>query len=76
MIDLSPTQAATRITTLFGAPESRTFEVKRMGPKNSRMIETVCAFANSEGGLLAVDVEDAKQMTQLFSEHDAAPETD
>ena len=26
------------------------------------MIETVCAFANSEGGLLAIGVEDAKQM--------------
>lgn len=62
MIDLSPTQAATRITTLLGAPESRTLDFKRISAKHSRMIETVCAFANSEGGLLAIGVEDAKQM--------------
>ncbi len=36
--------------------------LKRTGAKHSRMIETVCAFANSEGGLLAIGVEDAKQM--------------
>ena len=30
--------------------------------KHGRMIEAVCAFANSEGGLLAIGVEDAKQM--------------
>ena len=62
MIDLSPTQAATRITLLLGAPESRTLDFKRISAKHSRMIETVCAFANSEGGLLAIGVEDAKQM--------------
>ena len=62
MIDLSPTQAATRITSLLGAPESRTLDFKRISAKHSRMIETVCAFANGEGGLLAIGVEDAKQM--------------
>ncbi len=29
------------------------------------MIEAVCAFANSEGGLLAIGVEDAKQMNPV-----------
>ena len=62
MIDLSPAQAATRITTLLGVPESRTLDFKRISAKHGRMIETVCAFANSEGGLLAIGVEDAKQM--------------
>ena len=62
MIDLSPAQAATRITTLLGIPESRTLDFKRISAKHGRMIETVCAFANSEGGLLAIGVEDAKQM--------------
>ena len=62
MIDLIPAQAATRIITLLGVPESRTLDFKRISAKHGRMIETVCAFANSEGGLLAIGVEDAKQM--------------
>ncbi len=62
MIDLSSAQAATRITALLGVPESRALDFKRISAKHGRMIETVCAFANSEGGLLAIGVEDAKQM--------------
>ena len=49
MIDLNPAQAATRIIALLGALESRTLDFKRISAKHSRMIETVCAFANSEG---------------------------
>ena len=62
MIDLSPAQAASRIQTLLGAPETRTLDFNRISAKHGRMIEAVCAFANSEGGLLAIGVEDAKQM--------------
>ena len=62
MIDIPPAQAASRIKTLLGTPESRTLDFKRISAKHGRMIEAVCAFANSEGGLLAIGVEDAKQM--------------
>ena len=59
MIDLSATQAASRIAALLGAPESRSLDFKRIGNKHTRIIETVCAFANSEGGLLVLGVGDA-----------------
>lgn len=62
MIDLSPAQAADRITALLAAPESRTLEFKRISAKHSRMIETICAFANSEGGLVVIGVGDAKDL--------------
>lgn len=62
MINLSPAQAADRITALLAAPESRTLDFKRISGKQSRMYETVCAFANSEGGLLVIGIGDAKAM--------------
>ena len=62
MIDFSLAQAATRITTLLATPESRRLDFKRISAKHGRMIEAVCAFANSEGGLLAIGVEDAGKM--------------
>ena len=54
MIDLSPAQAADRIAKLLVTPESRTLDFKRISDKHKKIIETVCAFANSEGGLLAL----------------------
>lgn len=62
MIDLSPAQAATRITTLLGTPENRTLDFKRISSKHGRIIETICAFANSEGGLLVIGVGDGKDL--------------
>ncbi len=62
MIDVSPAQAAGLLTTMLGAPESRTVEFKRISARHGRMIETVCAFANSEGGSLVIGIDDAKQM--------------
>lgn len=62
MIDLSPTQAADRITALLAAPESRTLDFKRISGKQGRMYEAVCAFANTEGGLLVIGIGDAKTM--------------
>ncbi len=62
MIDVSPAQAAVLLTTMLGAPESRTVEFKRISARHGRMIETVCAFANSEGGSLVIGIDDAKQM--------------
>lgn len=62
MTDLSPAQAADRITALLAAPESRTLDFKRISGKQSRMYEAVCAFANSEGGLLVIGIGDAKAL--------------
>ena len=62
MIDLSPAQAADRITALLAASESRTLDFKRISGKQSRMYEAVCAFANSEGGFLVIGIGDAKAM--------------
>ena len=62
MIDLSPAQASDRIAVLLAAPESRTLDFKRISGKQSRMYEAVCAFANSEGGLLVIGIGDAKAL--------------
>ena len=62
MIDLSPAQAATRITALLAASESRTLDFKRISAKHGRMIETLCAFANTDGGLLVIGIGDAKDL--------------
>ncbi|WP_287668083.1 ATP-binding protein [Accumulibacter sp.] len=62
MLDLTPTQAAPRIATLLSTPETRTLDFKRISARHGRMIETVCAFANSEGGLLVIGVGDAKDL--------------
>ena len=61
-MDISATQAAPRIATLLATPESRTLDFKRISSKHPRMIETICAFANSEGGLLVIGVGDAKDL--------------
>ncbi len=47
MIDLSPAQAASRITALLAATENRTLDFKRIGAKHGRVIASVCAFANA-----------------------------
>ena len=62
MTDLTPAQAAPRITALLVATESRTLEFKRISAKHGRLIETVCAFANTDGGVLALGVGDAKDL--------------
>ncbi len=62
MIELSPAQAADRIAALLAAPESRTLDFKRISGKQGRMYEAICAFANSEGGLLVIGIGDAKAM--------------
>ncbi len=63
MIDLTPEQAAPRIATLLAAHESRTLEFKRMGENKvvRKLLEAICAFANTEGGVLALGVADEKQ---------------
>ena len=59
MIDLSPAQATSRIATLLKTPESQTLEFKRVSGKMvGKALETICAFANTEGGVLVLGVAD------------------
>lgn len=60
MVDHSPAQAADRITALLAAHESHTLDFKRISGKQGRMYEAICAFANTDGGLLVIGVGDAK----------------
>ncbi len=62
MIDLPLAQAADRITVLLETPESRTLDFKRISGKQNRLYEAVCAFANTEGGLLVIGIGDSKAM--------------
>jgi ATP-dependent DNA helicase RecG len=63
MIDLTPEQAAPRIAHLLAAHENRTLEFKRLGENKivRKLLEAICAFANTEGGVLALGVADEKQ---------------
>ncbi len=62
MIDLTPAQAAPRIINLLAAHESRTLDFKRVSGKMvGKALETICAFANTEGGILALGVTDERQ---------------
>lgn len=64
VIDLTQEQASPRTNTLLVAHESRTLEFKRVSGKMvGKALETICAFANSEGGVLALGVADEKQVT-------------
>lgn len=45
------------IDQLLSRPESRMFECKRIG-KVDKLLESVVAFANSEGGVIAIGLED------------------
>ena len=62
MIDLTEEQAAPRIKALLVARESRTLDFKRVSGKMvGKALEAICAFANTEGGILALGVADEKQ---------------
>lgn len=59
MIDLSAAQTATLVAKLLASPESRSLDFKRVSGKMiHEALETICAFANTEGGALALGVED------------------
>lgn len=62
MTDLTPAQSAPRIATLLAAHESRSLEFKRISARHNRLYETMCAFANTEGGVIALGVGDAKAL--------------
>jgi len=62
MVDLSPAQAKARIDRLLTTHESRTLDFKRVGPKHGRILEAICAFANTEGGIIVLGIGDAKEL--------------
>ena len=70
MIDIPAAQAAPLVTKLLAAPESRWLDVKRVSGKMvHRALETICAFANTEGGALVLGVDDpakAQGAARLF----------
>ena len=70
MIDLSPAQSTTRIETLLDAVESQTLEFKRVSGKMvSKALATICAFANTDGGVLVLGIADpasASGKSRLF----------
>ncbi len=59
MIAYSLTQSAMLLERVLSSPESRTLDVKRVSGKMvQKALETLCAFANTEGGVLALGIED------------------
>jgi ATP-dependent DNA helicase RecG len=50
------------VETFLRVPEGFTFDCKRLG-KLDRVIETVVAFANAEGGIIALGLEDPNKTT-------------
>jgi ATP-dependent DNA helicase RecG len=61
MIDLSPAQAVSRIETLLNTAESQTLEFKRVSGKMvGKALATICAFANTDGGVLTLGIADPK----------------
>lgn len=51
------------VDMLLEIPESVRFEVKRVGGKLQRALETIVAFANTEGGILVLGIEDPDKAT-------------
>jgi ATP-dependent DNA helicase RecG len=62
MVDLPLIQGADHIRALLAAHESRTLDFKRISAKHNRMVETICAFANTDGGLLVIGIGDVKDL--------------
>ena len=59
MIDHSPAQSSMLLERVLSSPENRTLDVKRVSGKMvQKALETLCAFANTDGGVLALGIED------------------
>lgn len=61
-IDISPDRAATQISAWLAAAESQTLEFKRIKNGGSKAIDAICAFANTNGGVLVIGIGDAKDL--------------
>lgn len=60
--EITGLQAASIIQKLLAMPESVHLETKRVSNKMvSKALETICAFANTGGGILALGLEDAEK---------------
>lgn len=63
MLAIPKAEATALIDSLLHSPESKRLEFKRLGTgKLAKMLETICAFANTEGGTLAVGIGDVKDL--------------
>ena len=61
-IDESDITSSALVTTLINAGETRTREYKRVSGKMvGKALETVCGFANADGGVLVLGVADLKE---------------
>jgi ATP-dependent DNA helicase RecG len=62
LTDLPEAQAANWLAKLLQSAESKTLDFKHLGAgKVAKMLETLCAFANTDGGLLVVGIGDPKE---------------
>lgn len=60
--DLSPKESATLLEQVLSRAESRHLEFKRVSGKMvNKALETICAFANTEGGVLVLGLADPKE---------------
>lgn len=60
--DLTPFENETLLAQILVRPESRYLEFKRVSGKMvNKALETICAFANSEGGNLVLGIADIKE---------------
>lgn len=61
-IDLSEKESAVLLDTLLARTESRHLEFKRVSGKMvNKALETICAFANADGGILVLGLADLKE---------------
>lgn len=61
VFDLTPTESETLLAKILVLSESRNLEFKRVSGKMvNKALETICAFANSEGGDLILGIADLK----------------
>ena len=62
IINLVPIESKALLTQVFARSESRLLEFKRVSGKMvNKALETICAFANSEGGILVLGIADPKE---------------
>ena len=62
IIDVNPIDSVALLTQVLARSESRQLEFKRVSGKMvNKALETICAFANSEGGHMVLGIADPKE---------------